>query len=256
MTATGSFTRIETGLVDGIATLTLASDKVNALDVETLEEITAHLDRCAPDPAVRALVVTGKGPVFSAGLNVGEVLDHPKDRTGMLLGALTTALARLFAFPKPTVAAVNGAAIAGGCILACACDKRLLAEGARIGATELKVGVSFPVIAVELLRHACGPDAEQLAFDAALVEGEEARRLGLAHRIVAADQLTTEATELAEKLAGLDARAYALAKAAFRREVLAGIDTEGWRSLDGQVLTHWEEDATRASLERLRAPKG
>src|SRR5665811_849565 len=126
MTATGGFTRIETDLVDGIATLTLASDKVNALDVETLEEIAAHLDRCASDPAVRALVVTGKGSVFSAGLNVGEVLDHPKDRTGVLLSALTTALVRLFAFPKPTVAAINGAAIAGGCILACACDKRLL----------------------------------------------------------------------------------------------------------------------------------
>ena len=59
--------------------------------------------------------------------------------------------------PKPTVVAINGAAIAGGCILAAAFDKRLIAEEARIGVTELKVGVSFPIVAIELLRHACGP---------------------------------------------------------------------------------------------------
>jgi len=256
MTATGQFTKIEVGQTDGIAVLTLASDKVNALDVETLEQMVAYLDECEGDAAVRALVVTGQGAIFSAGLNVGEVLDNEKGRTAVLLGSLTTTLVRLFAFPKPTVAAINGPAIAGGCILACACDKRLIAEGARIGATELKVGVSFPVFAVELLQHACGADAEQLIFDAALLDGEEACRRGLAQRVVAAEDLRAEALDLARALASLDAPAYALAKATTRRHALAIGDDEGARALNEQVLAQWQADPTRASLERLRKPKG
>ncbi len=182
MTKTGSFAKIKGTTIDGIAVMTLASDKVNALDVETLDEIAAYVGGCSADPEVRALVVTGEGSIFSAGLNVSEVLDNEPNRTGVLLEALNTALVRLFRFAKPTVAAINGPAIAGGCILACACDKRVMAEGARIGATELRVGVSFPVFAIELLRHACGERAEQLIFDANLLDADEARHLGLAHQ--------------------------------------------------------------------------
>jgi enoyl-CoA hydratase/carnithine racemase len=255
MTTTDEFTKITVTGTDGIAVLTMASDKVNALDVATLGEITSYLDRAAPDPAVRALVVTGAGSIFSAGLNVSEVLDHEKDRTGVLLAALRDALVGLFRFPKPTVAAINGPAIAGGCILACACDKRLIAEGARIGATELKVGVAFPVFAVELLRHACGSSAEQLMFDAALLDAEEACANGLAHRVETVDELVASATAMAGQLAALDAPAYALAKASSRRLALAVLDDDACRRLDSQVLDHWQDDRTRASLDRLRKPK-
>jgi len=255
MTTTDGFTKIAVTATGGIAVLTLASDKVNALDVATLGEISSYVDSAAQDPAVRALVVTGAGSIFSAGLNVGEVLDHEKDRTGVLLDALNDALVLLFRFPKPTVAAINGPAIAGGCILACACDKRLIAEGARIGATELKVGVSFPVFAVELLRHACGSSAEQLMFDAALLNAHEACHCGLAHQAVAADALLATATALAGQLADLDAPAYALAKASSRRIALSVLDDDACRRLDQQVLEHWRDDGTRASLDRLRKPK-
>ncbi len=256
MTDTGQLARIKGSTDDGIAVLTLASDKVNALDVETLEEIAAYVDRCEKDPEVRALVVTGEGPVFSAGLNVGEVLDNDKSRTGVLLDALNTALAGLFRCAKPTVAAINGPAIAGGCILACACDKRVMAEGARIGATELRVGVALPVFAVELLRHACGEQAEQLIFDAALLDADEACRRGLAHQVAPAAEVQAAAVALAGQLAELDAGAYALAKGTTRRAALSVLDDEGWGRLDRAVLEHWQEDATRTSLERLRKPRG
>ncbi len=255
MTGADQHARIKVAEVDGIAVMTLASDKVNALDVETLEEITSCVNRSEVDPGVRALVVTGEGSIFSAGLNVGEVLDNDTSRTGVLLHALQDALVSLFRFPKPTVAAINGPAVAGGCILACACDKRLIAEGARIGATELKVGVSFPVFAVELLRHACGSTAEQLMYDAALLSADEACRRGLAHQAVPADELHAAATGLAGQLAALDAPAYALAKASTRRLALSVLDDDACRQLDRAVLAHWQDDQTRASLERLRAPK-
>ena len=118
MTDAAPFRRTKVSRVGGIAVLTLASDKVNALDSEVLGEVTSFVELCQQEPEVHALVVTGEGPVFSAGLNVSEVLDNEKGQTGVLLDALTVALTRLFRCPKPTVAAINGSAIAGGCILA------------------------------------------------------------------------------------------------------------------------------------------
>ena len=161
------------------AVLTLASDKVNSLDREVFDEISTFVRFCEEDPGVGALVLTGAGNVFSAGLNVSEILANEKSYTDALLDALSATFADLFRCPLPTVAAVNGAAIAGGCLLACACDKRLIADEARIGVTELKVGVAFPTVAVELLKHVAGPHAEQLILDAGLLDAEDACR----HRI-------------------------------------------------------------------------
>ena len=125
------------------------------------------------------------------------------------LGAV---LIRIFSCPLPTVVAVNGSAIAGGCLLACAFDTRLLAEDARIGVTELKVGVAFPVMTVELLKHVCGPWAEQVMLNAALLGADEAVASGLVHQVVPRPELDAAAITAAEHLGSLDARAYALAK--------------------------------------------
>ncbi len=145
MTDTPQLKRTKLSHSGTTAVLALASDKVNALDHEVLGEISAFVEYCEQDPGVAALVLTGEGSVFSAGLNVNEVLSNATSYTDDLLDALNDALVRVFRCPKPTVVAINGAAIAGGCILAAAFDKRLIAEEARIGVTELKVGVSFPV---------------------------------------------------------------------------------------------------------------
>jgi enoyl-CoA hydratase len=229
---------------------------VNALDLEVLGEISAAIDYCVGDPGVGALVVTGEGSVFSAGLNVSQVLGHDTSYTDALLDALNEAFLRLFRCPKPTVAAINGAAIAGGCLLALTCDKRLIAEEARIGVTELKVGVSFPVVAVELLRHACGPRAEQLMFDAALVDADGACEAGLAHQKVPRSELDDAALAAAHQLTSLDATAYGLAKASSRRAALAATEDEASRTIDSQVRTHWKDDHTRSNLEQLLKPKG
>ena len=237
------------------AVLALASDKVNALDREVLNEISAFVEFCEQDSQVGALVVTGEGSVFSAGLNVTEVLSNEPSYTDLLLDALNGALIRLFRCPKPTVAAINGAAIAGGCLLACACDKRLIAEEARIGVTELRVGVSFPIVAIELLKHVCGHLAEQLIFDAGLLDAEEACRVGLAHRRFPRSELQASAMSAAEQLASLDARAYSLAKASTRLDALSAMEHGDGRLFDQRVRDHWKDDQTRASLEQLLKPK-
>ena len=256
MTDAPVFERTKLSRVGSTAVLALASDKVNALDLEVLGELTRFVEYCEQDRGIDALVVTGEGSVFSAGLNVSEVLAHDSGYTAALLDSLHETYVRIFACPLPTVAAINGPAIAGGCLLACAFDKRLIAEEARIGVTELKVGVSFPTAAVELLRYACGPHAERLMLDAGLLPAEEACRVGLAHECLPSSELQASAITAAERLASLDATAYALAKTSMRRAALSAMDEESARALDQQVRRHWQDDRTRASLERLLKPKG
>lgn len=255
MTEAPQFERITMARHGRTAVVALASDKVNALDPEVLREISAVVGVCEDDPGIDALVLTGEGTIFSAGLNVTEVLAHDADYTAGLLDTLHETLVRLFSCPLPTVAAINGPAIAGGCILACAFDQRLMAEEARIGVTELKVGVSFPTVAVELLRHACGRRAEALMLEALLLPAEEACRVGLAHRSVPRSELLEAAVSTAERLASLDPRAYALAKASSRRNSLAAMGAEAGRALDRQVRQQWQGDRTRANLRLLLKPK-
>ena len=255
MTDTPQFKRTNMSRSGSTATLALASDKVNSLDREVLLEISSFVEYCEQENGIGALVLTGEGSVFSAGLNVTEVLSNDRAYTDDLLDALHDALVRLFRCPKPTVAAINGAAIAGGCLLAAACDKRIIAEEARIGVTELRVGVSFPVVAIELLKHACGSDAEQLIFDAELLDAEAACRSGLAHETFPRFELSAAAIAAAEKLASLDASAYALAKASLRRQALASMEDDGSTVLDAQVREHWKDDHTRANLEKLLKPR-
>ncbi len=256
MTDVPAFERIKLTTEGSTAIVSLASDKVNALDPEVLGDLGQAVGFCEQDPGITALVLTGEGPVFSAGLNVSDVLAHEPPYAAALLDALHETLIRIFTCPKPTVAAINGPAIAGGCLLACAFDMRLIAEEARIGVTELKVGVSFPTVAVELLRHVAGHHAEQLIFDAGLLPAEEACRLGLAHRAVPLSELRASAVAAAEKLASFDATAYALAKGSTRRVVLDAIEDEGGQTLDRQVRVQWQAEPTRASLGQLLKPKG
>ena len=255
MTDTPQFTRTNMSRSGSTAVLALASDKVNSLDREVLGEISAFVEYCEQENGIGALVLTGEGSVFSAGLNVTEVLKNDLGYTDDLLHALNDALVRLFRCPKPTVAAINGAAIAGGCILASACDKRIIAEEARIGVTELRVGVSFPIVAIELLHHACGSQAEQLILNAELLDAEGACRSGLAHQSLPRFELQAAAIAAAEQLASLDAAAYALAKASTRRAALSAMEDDGARAIDSRVRDHWKDDATRANLEKLLKPK-
>jgi enoyl-CoA hydratase len=238
------------------AVVTLANGKVNALNRHLLGELLSAVEFCERDPDVDALVLTGQGSVFSAGLDVTEVLGNDSGYTAGLLDDLGAVLIRIFRSPLPTVVAVNGSAIAGGCLLACAFDTRLLAQEARIGVTELKVGVAFPIVTVELLRHVCGSRAEQLMLSATLLGADEALQSGVVHHVVPRSELDGAAIAAAEHLGSLDARAYALAKESSRRFALLAMEDPAGRSINGHVLDHWNDDRTRASLEQLLAPRG
>jgi len=237
-----------------VATIELTRGKVNAIDVELLEDLGAVLEDLEHDPEVRAVVLTGSGRVFSAGVDLRMVIDSEPLYAQRLVEALRVGLEALFGFPKPTVAAVNGAAVAGGCILACACDRRLMAEHARIGATELAVGVPFPVAALEVLRHACGSHTEDLVFTARLLDAHEANALGVIHEVLPGDKLLERAMTVATELATLTPLAYRLAKQQLRRPAFARMRSDA-AAVDAAAIGEWGAPHTaqrlREQLDRL-----
>jgi hypothetical protein len=141
---------IETTREGEIALLRLCHGKASALDLELCEALERAAAE-AEDSGARAIVLTGRGPIFSAGVDLKRLVAGGPDYVAEFLPALDAALLALFRCEKPCVAAINGHAIAGGALLAGACDLRLLARGpAGIAVPELKVGVPFPQVAVEI----------------------------------------------------------------------------------------------------------
>lgn len=243
---------IDLKTVESVQVLTLSSGPVNAQDVELLEELTSAVRDLGRSDA-GALVVTGAGRAFSAGVDLNRVVDGGAAYTDRLVPALSAAFEAMFCYPGPTVAAINGAAIAGGCVLACACDRRLIAPEAPIGAAEVRVGVPFPVAALEVMRYACGDHAEEVLLVGRNYRGSDAVALGLAHRVVA-DNLLGEAVAEASDLGGIPAAAYRQTKTQLRAPTMARIREGG--AIDDEVRQMWGADETQqriaAYVERLR----
>ena len=151
---------IETADYDGIAVLTLDNGPVNALDLELLSAVPGSLAAVAD---ARAVVLTGSGRSFSAGVDLKRIIDGGPPYVEKFLPALSLAMLTVFEHPKPVVAAVNGHALAGGCVLAAACDTRLM-SGGTIGLTELAVGAPFPTVPLEIMRHAVGPALDAMVL--------------------------------------------------------------------------------------------
>ncbi|WP_262491031.1 enoyl-CoA hydratase/isomerase family protein [Mycobacterium simiae] len=231
--------------------LTLSSGRVNAMDVELLGELTDVIRQQRSDGG--PLVITGAGRVFCAGVDLKRVLEGGASYTDRLVPALSDAFEAMFSYPGPTVAAINGAAIAGGCVLACACDRRLISPDAFIGASEVKVGVPFPVAALEVMRYACGDRAEEVLLGGASFGGAEAIARGLAHSVVAEGLLEAAVAE-ASSLGEIPAEAYRHTKAQLRAPTIARIRASG--DIDREVRQRWGAEHTRLGisdfLQRLR----
>src|SRR5262249_41114508 len=191
---------------DGVAILRMADGKANVMSLEFCRAMTARLEEVAASPAP-AVIITGHRRIFSAGVDLVRLLDGGVPYIREFLPALSAMLAAAFAFPKPLVAAINGHAIAGGCVIACAADRRLMArEAGRIGVTELLVGVPFPTAAMEVMRNAVAPQYfEEAIFTGATYAPPEALGRGLVNEIVEPEALLERAVAAAKALAALPA---------------------------------------------------
>ncbi|EMF02158.1 enoyl-CoA hydratase [Streptomyces mobaraensis NBRC 13819 = DSM 40847] len=191
-------------------------DALNALNLQVMHEVvdaTAALDR---DPDIGCVVITGSGKAFAAGADIKEM--RPRSYLDMYLSDWFTAWDRLGALRTPTVAAVSGYALGGGCELAMLCDILLAADTAVFGQPEIKLGVVPGIGGSQRLTRAVGKaKAMELCLTGRTMDAAEAERAGLVSRVVPAGDLLAEALSVAETVAGMSAPVAMMAKESVNR---------------------------------------
>jgi enoyl-CoA hydratase len=236
---------------DGIALIKLSAGKANAMGVELLDQIQAAFDEVEASGA-RCAVVTGYDRYFSAGLALPSLIELDRLQMKRFIDHFSRTMVRVFECRVPVVAAINGHAIAGGCVLALQADARIMADvDVCIGLSEVKLGMGLPAVVVETLRH-CVPASAlvPIALEGRLLKPKEALALGLVDELCPPDELEGRAFARAMDLGSVPTAGFAQVKRALRRPVLDAIarteteETERW-------LDTWFSPAARALLAEM-----
>lgn len=244
---------IDSKIVDGVAVLAMAHGKVNALDIEFCDALAGRFDDLRRLDA-KAIVLTGKDGIFSAGVDLKRLSAGGADYTRQFLPALHRLFDAVFFHPKPVIAAVNGHAIAGGCVLACCADRRIMARDAgRIGVTEILVGVPFPALAFEIVRFAVPPRyLSEFTLSGATYATDEAQRLGWVNEVTDSGQLINRAIAAAKELSLLSPAAFAQTKLQIRQPVAERLKKSG-EATDKAVTDIWAAPATLSYIREYVA---
>jgi enoyl-CoA hydratase len=240
----------------GVRVLTLEHPPANAIEETLLAALRSAIEAAAGDTGVRTLVITGAGTFFSGGFDLtAPARDAAATRKLNELYRDTHLL--LLESAKPTVAMVNGHAIAGGLVLALACDYRVAVEGSyRVGLNEVAIGASFPRIALEIVRlrlsHA---QASELLLGAALHPCRDILRLGIAEQVLPAETFAATALSRAVRLGTFPREAYAHTKAALIAEAVARVRAETPEEAD-RAAAVWSTGESRAARATQRQKLG
>ncbi len=237
---TGEHLRLERG-EDGVARLTLDRPPLNVLHIPMLRELDAALGEIAEDREAKLLLITGEGKAFCAGV---DVADHTAERVEFMLETFHGALRRLLGLELPVVAAVNGAALGGGCELVLACDLVIASASAKLGQPEIQLGV-FPPVAAALLPRLIGRQrALDLILTGRVIGAEEARDIGLVSRVAPADGFANAVEEYVGDLAALSRPVLRLTKSV----TLEGMELPAAQALERAEAAYLNE------LMRLEDP--
>jgi len=240
---------LETHSRDGIRIIEMRRSPANVLDTELCRALSEALSEAGTADGAGATVLTGSGGVFSAGVDLFRVLETGPDYLPEFLAALDGLFDTAVAFPRPLVAAIDGHAIAGGAVLAFACDFRVMADGpATIGVPELRVGVPFPCRALDVVRAAVpARHLRETVLMGRVYGAAEAERKGLVDALAPPGALLDRAVEIARDLCRIPTRAYAITK---RQLAIAdrAAGPERVAILDREVEAAWRAEETRAHI--------
>ncbi|MGH3453116.1 MAG: enoyl-CoA hydratase/isomerase family protein [Nocardioidaceae bacterium] len=218
------FVRLEVD--DAVATMRLDRPKLNPLDAAMQEEIRAAAHELSERDDIRAVVIYGGPNVFAAGADIKEMADMSYTDMVRRSGRLQSAFTAVARIPKPVVAAITGYALGGGCELALCADRRIAADGAKLGQPEITLGVMPGAGGTQRLSRLVGPSkAKDLIFTGRFVEADEALRIGLVDEVVAADAVYDTAVAWASQFAGGPAYALRAAKESVDQGLEVDIDS-------------------------------
>lgn len=232
------------------ATITLEHGRVNAIRLALVERLDSALADLERDDGVSMVILTGRGPFFSFGFDVPHFIGHDRNDFARFLHEFTALCTRLFLFPKPLVAAINGHAVAGGWMLAQACDARLVARGnVKLGLNEVRFGAALFAGSVEILRHLAGGRAtDLLAGSGSYLSPGQALTLGLVDELCDSGELLTRALTFIEERYGAVSRpAFAEIKRLVRGPVADAYRDREAASIE-RFVDVWYSPAVRTAL--------
>ncbi len=231
--------------------LHLHAGGANALNARVIAAISEGL-RQASAAHLKGLVLTGYERFFSAGLDLIEVYEYDRERMARFIAEFDQEFQSFFAYSKPIVAAINGAATAGGCILALACDYRVMAEGAIIGLSEIQLGLPLPASALEIARHAIPIQQQPYVFySGKSFSAEEALRVGLVHEVVPPAQVLDAALTRLRSFTEHPGEACGTLKMMLRQPTRDNIRRNA-ESFGALFLEAWFSPPARATIGAIR----
>lgn len=241
-----------------IAVLTINRPKaLNALNSDTLSELSTVLDELGRDSSVKVVILTGSGDkAFVAGADISQMKDF-NTLEGRRFAQLGQATFRKLEFlPQAVIAAINGFALGGGCELAMACDIRLASENAKFGQPEVSLGLTAGFGGTQRLPRIVGTGvANELLFTGDIIDVQEAYRIGLANRVYPLNTLMEEAQKLAKRIAGRAPVAVQLSKSAIQRGI--NMDLDNAQAYEAEVFglafsTQDQTEGCKAFLEKRK----
>jgi Delta3-Delta2-enoyl-CoA isomerase len=238
---------------EGIAEAKLKRGRVNALNEQVVEEIGDCFQRLAADPKIGAVIFTGDGPFFSFGFDIPEFLSCSRESFLKFLTKFTSLYTYLFTYPKPLVAALNGHAIAGGCMLALACDYRIMVSGkAKISLNEITFGSSVFAGSVAMLRFLVGNrNAQAVLYDGTMYSAQAASQLGMIDQVSSDEKLLEEARKVARCLAAKDEAAFRSMKSLLRAPVANDMAKKEQQSVQ-EFVDIWYSHKTWTNLQAIK----
>jgi len=212
---------VNVSMKEGIVRAELARGKVNAINEAVVDEMMGRFQEFSADPAVRAVILTGRGKFFTFGFDIPEFLGYGREDFIRYLTKFTDLYTFLFLFPKPLVAALNGHTIAGGCMISLSCDWRIMVSGkSRIALNEINFGASLFAGSVEMMRfHVGNRNGEKAILSGGMYSPEEAFGIGLVDQVVGEADLEGDAGTKALEMASRDPAAYRSIKLLSRSDV-------------------------------------
>ena len=243
---------IKVSIKDRLAIITLNRGKSNALNREMIKELNDILTHIDEDDAIGGVLITGRENFFSAGLDLIALYNYNEEEVLSFWKLFLTFTANLTAFKKPLVAAINGHSPAGGCVIALACDARVMAEGKFIiGLNEVPVGIIVPKSIFELYAFWIGQaNASRSLLEGKLFSPEEALQVGLVDEVVKPESIVTAAERKVRKYMAFEANTWQQSKKNIRQELTKSLAADQSAALE-VMLKQWWSPATRSILKTI-----